>query len=723
MSSTCPACGREVDPLRAGQVAFVGGKFIYFCDRDHKVAWLESMATAANDDVVTAEPPRVEPAIEAREEPPPEPAPAEDEPRSMPIRTWARREEAVPSMRTPKARTSEGAPRWTWAVAYAGLVSGALAVGVSLVGPSGDVARLPLALVAGVCALVYALAVTPRTVVRPPWTGAAAVAVGCACALAARATGSAALGSIASFAGVAAAAFIAVCMAMVRAAEPIWAARGAMTEALEVPAKTANEGGATSQTRGARDVRAGEQVIVSEGEVVPVDGVVSSGEAIVSPWLDAEADVPKREGSPVVAGARVLSGSLRVMATWTGDERAFAKLLVSSRSRAAPLVQLAALLDGRAVAPLGVLVGGIAFANGAKPIESIACGAAALAAFATPVASFAVALLHARGNLRALRHGIVHRDGKSFDRAGRAQIAVVCARGTVLLGEPEIVAIEAVGSNEAAAVLGLASAVATGSTHPFAAAILRAARARNVRPENVRNPLHAGSGATAIDAQGERIVLGRRAFLLGERVSVAVADELVTEHEAQGRSVLLVARGGKVVGLVALQDGLRAGARAAIQKLHDARMEPVLLSGEARETCEAIARALDIEHVRPEVDGPDRGGEVRALAEGGEIVAVLGHPSADDSALGAADVSVALDAAGASPGEWAVALASDDVRFAAEALTIPRAVRERSIRAMVVALGPGLLVSLALAFQLVPTWAAPLAAALTASIALLYAKE
>jgi len=457
--------------------------------------------------------------------------------------------------------------------------------------------------------------------------------------------------------------------------------------------------------------------------VVPVDGVVSSGEAVVSPWLDAEADVPKREGSPLVAGARVLSGSVRVMATWTADDRAFAKLLVSPRARAAPLVQLAALLDGRAVAPLGVLVGGIAFANGAKPIESIACGAAALAAFATPVASFAVALLHARGHLRALQHGIVHRDGKSFDRAGRAQIAVVCARGTVLLGEPEIVAIEAVGSNEASAVLALASAVATGSTHPFAAAILRAARARNVRPENVRNPLHAGSGATAIDAQGERIVLGRRAFLLGEKVSVAVADETVREHEAQGRSVLLVARGGKVVGLVALQDGLRAGARAAIQKLHDAHMEPVLLSGEARETCEAIARALDIEHVRPEVDGPDRGGEVRALAEGGEIVAVLGHPSADDSALGAADVSVALDAAGASPGEWAVALASDDVRYAAEALTIPRAVRERSIRAMIVALGPGVLVSLGLAFQLVPTWAAPLAAALTASLALLYAKE
>jgi len=293
----------------------------------------------------------------------------------------------------------------------------------------------------------------------------------------------------------------------------------------------------------------------------------------------------------------------------------------------------------------------------------------------------------------------------------------------MLLGEPEIVAVEVVGATDANAVIALASAAVMGSPHPFAAAIARAARTRGVRPENVRSPLHAGSGAIAVDAQGGRIVVGRRVFLLAEKVSVAVADELVRDHEAQGRSVLLVSRAGKVVGLVVLQDGLRAGARAAIQRLHDARIEPVLLSGEARETCEAIGRALDIEHLRPEVAGPDRGTEVRALGEGGDLVAVLGHPAADDSALGAADVSVALDAAGSSPGEWAVALASDDVRAAAEALTLPRLARERSIRAMVVAFAPGILASLALAFQLMPPWAAPLVGALSAAIALLYAKE
>ena len=196
--------------------------------------------------------------------------------------------------------------------------------------------------------------------------------------------------------------------------------------------------------------------------------------------------------------------------------------------------------------------------------------------------------------------------------------------------------------------------------------------------------VHAGLGVTALASTGERLVVGGRAIMLEEKIGVAVADARVTELEAQGRSVLLVALGDRLVGLIALQDGLRSGARAAVQQLLDARIEPVLLSGEARETCETIGRALDIEHVRPEVLPADRGPEVRALAEGGSVVAVIGHPVSDDGALGAADVAIAMGAAGSTPGEWAVALASDDVRDAAMALAIPHATRAR-VRVAIVA--------------------------------------
>jgi cation transport ATPase len=160
-----------------------------------------------------------------------------------------------------------------------------------------------------------------------------------------------------------------------------------------------------------------------------------------------------------------------------------------------------------------------------------------------------------------------------------------------------------------------------------------------------------------------------------------------------------------------------------VQRLLDARVEPVLVSGEARDTCETLGRALDIEHVRPGVLPADRGAEVRALAEGGNVVAVVGHPSGDDGALGSADVAVAMGAAGSTPGEWAVALASDDVRDAAAAITIPHATRDR-VRACV-ALGatPVVVGLLAIGFGVAPLAVAPLAAMAGTVAVAIHARE
>jgi P-type E1-E2 ATPase len=219
------------------------------------------------------------------------------------------------------------------------------------------------------------------------------------------------------------------------------------------------------------------------------------------------------------------------------------------------------------------------------------------------------------------------------------------------------------------------------------------------------------------------VIVGSRAFLLHEKVSVAIADARVSELEAEGRSVLLVAVGGRLVGLLALQDGLRPGARAAVQRLHDARIEPVLLSGEARDTCETIARSLDIEHVRPEILPADRGAEVRALADGGHVVAAVGHASSDDGALGAADVSVAMGAAGAAPGEWGAMLASDDVRDAALALTIPRAGRERAKTAVLIGGAAHALGALGVAFGIMPPTIVPLLGLVGAACAIAVVRD
>jgi len=738
-----------VDPLRAGHVAVLGGRFRYFCRSECKEQYLRAAGLPQEEDVATAQPPPVAPAVgassghalaeEARPVlsdgdvterlPPPAskrvtltPAVAGGAPAS------AREPGETSANASPEPARSRAERRIDRAVAFldaTGVAAGVLAPAIGLLGPVADDAREPLVLFAW-CALALRTALARRDAADPhPLVALAPAAGATVAACAARAMHAPRSFSLIVLAALANAAAIVVEVLVARARARIVLARERIERALEVPARVVQ--GEETIVRPAPEVRPGEQVVIEAGEVAGVDATVVAGEARVVPWLGARVEVVKREGDALVAGANVLSSRLRVITTWSGRERAWVKLLSSAASRvdvSAPTPRVLRHTVERGAPVAALLVGIAAFAANATAIEILAAMCAGAIAFAAKAVASIVALHYARAHLDALASGITYKDARAFERAASTSLAVLSARGTVLLGEPEIVAIEPVGAFEVARVLSLAAGAETASTHPFAAAVLRAARTRGVRADHVRNATaYAGLGVTASASTGERLVVGGRAIMLAEKIGVAVVDARVSELEGQGRSVLLVALGDRVVGLIALQDGLRAGARAAVQRLLDARIEPVLLSGEARDTCETIGRALDVEHVRPEVLPADRGTEVRALAEGGSVVAVVGHPVGDDGALAAADVAVAMGAAGSTPGEWAVALAGDDVRDAAIALAIPRAARERARAAIALGVTPGLLALMAIAFGVAPLAVAPLAALMGAIAAAVHARE
>jgi len=803
----CPACGKKIDPLRAGEVAILEGQFFYFCDRTCKRDYVSSAGSMSVLQRFTADPPPVAPIAvpiikgphtngareviptaaeswpnleeprpsahslpeteplptghepydsaeellpheespalshraarieepyepsEPEEEPPPEEdLPAEEElpahePAPVPPPAPEEEEEIGITFGIANRKNRENRPEEErgWRVflrakqdtiSYAGAALGVLASVVALAGTAAQVAREPLVVVA--CAIWLVRVFTSRhdRALAHPYVAAFPPVLALVAALWAMWAHEPNAGALASFAGLCAAAALVVAVRVDRALEPIALHRARIAEALDVRVRVVR-GGETLELYPAQ-VKPGEHVLVEAGEVVGVDAIVAAGEATVIPWIDGPAEARKKEGDAIVAGAKVVSGTLRLMTTWAAHERAWVRLLLDPELRidvAAPLARGTRLLLERGTPIAALLVGVAVIANDGHGPAVLAAVAAAAMALGVWGVGAALASYYAQGQAEALSYGIVFKDARAFQNAGIADVAVVCSRGTVLMGEPEIVALEPLGSLEENRVLALAAGAETASSHPFASAILRAAHSRGIRIENVRNATaHAGLGVTALSARGERLVVGSRALLLEERVSVALADARVSELEAQGRSVLLVALGNKLVGLVALQDGLRAGARAAVQRLHDARIEPVLLSGEARDTCETLGRALDIDHIRPEVLPTDRGAEVRALREGGHAVAVLGHPQSDDAALGAADVSVALSAAGSTPGEWSVALASDDVRHAALALALARTTRERTRIAVIVGIAPGVAVTLAIAAGFLPLAIAPIAA-------------
>lgn len=448
-------------------------------------------------------------------------------------------------------------------------------------------------------------------------------------------------------------------------------------------------------------VRAGEEVHVEAGERVPVDGVVRSSRDARVRHIGGEArSCPA--GVPVLAGASVIEGSLRVLATRAGDDVALARM--QRLADAGTLVPRTLVIADRLAlavpwlaAAIGVLGTVLAAMSGVHDTASLVW---LVIASAPPALGASLARVAYDDATRlAAERGIVFRDAMAIEAAAAVRSVVLCTRGTVTRGEPELVDVVSLGDLGEQDLLAIAaSAESVAPDEPVARAVLVAARAREIRIESARRPtLVAGRGITAVSAGGESIAVGSRRLMLDEGIGVASGEDVARMIEYQGRTAVFVAIAGRVEGVIGFDDPIRDEARPAVQTLIDAGFELVLLAGMGRGTLEALGERLDVVNVRPEVLPEERGAAVQALREVGQRVAVIGRPPKDSGALGEATIAISLAAAGAAVGETSVALAGDDLRDAAAALAIAREGREKAVRVVVASVGGALVASLLVA--------------------------
>lgn len=481
----------------------------------------------------------------------------------------------------------------------------------------------------------------------------------------------------------------------------------------------ADASGDTTLAREVSALKPGEELVLQAGQRVHVDVVITAGRARVEPWPGSPSRLSRGEGDGLLAGARLTEGALRAVVRWVGNDRGWARLGIDPARRAdrhLAAARFAEWLATTGAASLGLVVVAVSLALDTPPLLSAARGAAVASVLGNAALPELISLYIARGVHRLARRGICFRDAAALDRAGRTATVVFCDRGTLLSGELSVASIEPTSEIAETDLLALLAGAYSGMASPLGGALTRALSAQRSRPDATRSPDYLpGLGVTAVASNGQALVAGTRALLLSRRISVAQAETRIAELEALGRSVLLVALDGRWVGLVALQDGLRPGARAATQTLLDAGVEPVLLSGEARETCRALARHIGIEHVRPEVLPHDRAAEVKRLARAPGTIAVVGS-SIDDAALAAAPLSINIDARGGPLERCDIDIASGDVRDAAGAVQLARALHADTRAASLIALAPAAIGLLGL-FAGLPPWSMPLLALLGAVLA------
>ena len=433
-------------------------------------------------------------------------------------------------------------------------------------------------------------------------------------------------------------------------------------------------------------VQPGDIVVVRPGERLPVDGeVVEGASAVDESMLTGESmPVAKRPGDAVYGATMNTTGALQLRATAVGADSALARITKLVEFAQASKAPIQAMVDRVAAVfvPAVLVVAALTFvgwwALGPEPALTFGLiNAVTVLIIACPCAlGLATPTAIAVGIGRGAAAGVLIRDARALEQAHAVDAVALDKTGTLTEGRPEVAAVEALvgaGVGEDELVRLLASAE-RGSEHPIASALAREAERRALDlawPDDFRAEPGMGVAATV---DGRALVAGTAALLDAEGVEADPLADAADAAAMRGETPLLVALDGQAAGLVTVADRLRPSTPAAVARLRALGIEPVMLTGDRRETAEAIAREAGIGRVVAEVLPDGKVEAVRDLQDEGRRVAMAGDGINDAPALAQADVGIAIGGGSDAALEAApVTLMRADLTGVAAAIALSRA--------------------------------------------------
>jgi Cu2+-exporting ATPase len=466
----------------------------------------------------------------------------------------------------------------------------------------------------------------------------------------------------------------------------------ALAELLPDEAERVTDSG--TETVPLNELRVGDVVLVRPGGRVPADGQIVEGAAeLDESMITGESrPVSKSSGDGVIAGTVVADSAIRVRVTAVGEDTALAGIrrLVeqaqASRSRAQALADRAAAFlfyAATASAVVTYLVWTL-LGNQRRAIEATVT----VLVIACPHAlGLAIPLVIAISTSLAARAGILVKDRLALERMRQVDVVLFDKTGTLTTGRPTVTGVASAAGSEAD-VLRLAAAVEADSEHPLARAIVESARNAGslLRARDFRSMTGRGVEATV---NGQRMAVGGPA-LLRER-SLEIPDAIharVFEWQQRGATVLYLMDEGLILGALALEDEVRPESRRAVQQLRELGVEIAMITGDAKQVAEAVARDLGIEQVYAEVLPENKDQAVADLQAQGKVVAMVGDGVNDAPALARADVGIAIGAGTDVAIESAgIVLASNDPRAVVDVIRLSRASYRKMIQNLVWATG------------------------------------
>ena len=416
------------------------------------------------------------------------------------------------------------------------------------------------------------------------------------------------------------------------------------------------------------ELQIGDRVVVRPGERIPVDGTVAAGASSVNqaPITGESMPVEKAAGSAVFSGTLNESGRLEITVEKVGEGTTLARivhLVQDAQSARAPIQNLADRFTTWFLPTVIVLAVLAYFVTGdlkaAVSVLLVACPCAF--AIATPTAVTA-------GVSNLARRAILVKGGAFLELGHKVDHLLVDKTGTFTFGRPKVMEIVCFNSQSPDDVLRLACVAEKYSEHPLARAVLAAGREKGLaleEPEQFTSSAGKGVEATW---KGDRIQVGKPALFDGQETAPHIEKALALQSE-QGRTAVLVALNGVLIGLLAIADEIRPEMPRAIRAIKEMGVKRItMLTGDNPQVAAAVARAIGIDDFQAELLPEQKQAFVKKCQAAGQTVGMVGDGVNDAPALALADVGIAMGAAGTDVAiETAdVTLMNDDLSGVAE---------------------------------------------------------
>ncbi|MEJ6781263.1 heavy metal translocating P-type ATPase [Aminobacter sp. Piv2-1] len=399
------------------------------------------------------------------------------------------------------------------------------------------------------------------------------------------------------------------------------------------------------------EVVVGDTIVIRPGNKIPVDGTVTDGVSQVDESMLTGESMPvgKKPGDAVIGATINKSGTFRYSATKVGADTALAqivKLVQEAQNSKAP-AQLLADRASQWLVLIAIVIGLLTFVA-----WYFWLGQPLLFALTLTITVFVIACPDALGlatpmavmvgtGLGAM-NGILFKNAAALEDATKLDVIIFDKTGTLTVGQPEVVEVVTAPGASADGVLAAAAAVEQGSSHPLAQAILRRAQGLTVPTQKAFENLE-GMGARA-DVDGDTVFLGNRRLMDLEKLDLGPIEADAQRLQGAGRTVVHVARAGKVIGLVAIADAPRPTAAATVAKLRERGVQVAMLTGDNAGTAQRIAGDLGLDMVLADVLPGQKASKIKELQAQGKKVGMVGDGVNDAPALTQADVGFAIGA-------------------------------------------------------------------------------